>query len=213
MKNLYDLLERMRERPAMYLGEKRISSLRTFIDGYHFATLEHNISSIENPPLGVLNLWMANKFGWGETSAGWNSILLIESQGDEAKALDHFFDLLPEFRKVSPQWMGSLTITQDHRTYYQTDQARRIVLSIDENGNRSTQIPIPDQVYVVEFSDQGGWYNYQLKESKLLRLDWGLGDRIEAVEYMESMFGKSTPLTEIVQSEVVIHFKKINKFC
>jgi hypothetical protein len=212
MKNLYDLLERMRERPAMYLEEKRISSLRTFLDGYHFARLEHNIPLLENPPFGVLHSWMANKFGWGKTSAGWNSILLTENKGDEAKALDQFFDLLPEFRKVRPQWMGTLTITREHLTYNQSDQARRIILSIDGNGNRSAEIPVPDQVCVVEFSDQGGWYIFHIREDEVLHIDWGSGDRAEAVEYVESMFGRAVPITEITQSEVLLHFENIKKF-
>ena len=37
MKNLYEILEMIRPRPAMYLGQRSLTALDGFIGGYSFA--------------------------------------------------------------------------------------------------------------------------------------------------------------------------------
>lgn len=47
MSTLFDLLEKIKTKPALYLGTVSISNLRMFILGYRFARSELNITSTE----------------------------------------------------------------------------------------------------------------------------------------------------------------------
>lgn len=51
-----------------------------------------------NPPFSRFNAWVAAKFDWYEPTAGWCRIILKESGGDDAAALDRFFNLVDEFQ-------------------------------------------------------------------------------------------------------------------
>ena len=98
--SIYDLLTKIRVRPAMYLGEWSLIRLRAFIDGYTFLAYELGIEPRDQPDFGGFHDWVARKFGWRESTAGWTNILLQESGGDDRKGLASFFKLLDEYRQI-----------------------------------------------------------------------------------------------------------------
>ncbi|ANE56093.1 hypothetical protein ACQE3E_03925 [Methylomonas sp. MED-D] len=79
MKNIYELIELISTRTAMYTGECKLSNVRSFLDGYTFAvenetTLIDFLSNFQG-----FHDWVAKKFGFYESTAGWqNMILAIE---------------------------------------------------------------------------------------------------------------------------------------
>lgn len=100
MQDIYGFMEKMERRPALYPGVKSITALRAYLNGYLAALEEHNLPVDERGPLSpTFHDWVARRFGWVESTAGWNNIILAESGGDEGKAVDTFFVLLKEFRQ------------------------------------------------------------------------------------------------------------------
>jgi len=107
VKNIYDLLFLMELRPAMYLGKKSITLLRTYLDGF-FAALQvsksdfdcKNFQSVDKLLyLGGFQRWTSKRFFDNEeTAMSWNRSILNEADNDEEKALDLFFTLLEEFK-------------------------------------------------------------------------------------------------------------------
>ena len=94
-KNLYNSLDKMRERPAMYLGEKSITRMEAFIMGFYEGS---NDEITENPPFDGFNDFVGKFYG-KYTTAGWKNLILSDHYGNEKEALDRFFVLLDEYRE------------------------------------------------------------------------------------------------------------------
>jgi hypothetical protein len=94
-KNLYNSLDKMRERPAMYLGSHSITRMEAFISGFYEGSTDE-VS--ENPPFDGFNDFVGKFYG-KYTTAGWKNLILSDHYGDEKEALDRFFVLLDEFRE------------------------------------------------------------------------------------------------------------------
>ena len=99
--DVYQTLSLIRTRPAMYLGTHSLVRLRAFLDGCFFLAGQQGIECGAQPDFGGLHDWVAKRFGWYESTAGWCSIILQECGGDDSKALDCFFELVEEYRQSS----------------------------------------------------------------------------------------------------------------
>ncbi len=91
--------ESFRSRTAMYIGEKNLSVLKGFLDGIYYSFDAYGVSE-ENLFEG-LHDWVAEYYGWPETSAGWKNIILKECGNDEVKAVDEFFKVYDKFKNRS----------------------------------------------------------------------------------------------------------------
>lgn len=98
-KSIFELLtsENFRNRPAMFIGEKKISILRAFIDGYLLGAERDNTTLREKEKFAEFHDWVANYFGWYESTAGWKNIILKECNGNEESAVDKFFEIYDKF--------------------------------------------------------------------------------------------------------------------
>jgi hypothetical protein len=99
-KTLADLLElkQFREKTPMYIGDWTITSLKAFIDGYLYASWVKEMDDEDTVRFGKFHDYVANYFGWFDSTAGWKNIILKESNGDEEKALKKFFELYDLFK-------------------------------------------------------------------------------------------------------------------
>ena len=93
--NLYDILDKMRERPAMYTGEHSLTSIYHFINGFFAA---HNNDTNELPNFGKFHDFVGQFYGKYST-AGWKNLILSDHYGNEAEAVIRFYELLDDFRK------------------------------------------------------------------------------------------------------------------
>jgi hypothetical protein len=95
----FDLLQRIKQRPGMYLGKCSITRLRAFLDGYETARAELGFPDTEQQQqLDGFQEWIQERYKITSTH-GWDSIILFFSV-DEKDALDKFFKLLEEFLKI-----------------------------------------------------------------------------------------------------------------
>ncbi len=96
MNDLYDLLGRIKKRPAMYLGRHSIVCLQAFLAGYNVARRELGLPPTEqDKEFEGFQAWVKEKFGI-QSSQSWDKIVLFYS-ADERTALDLFFQLFEEF--------------------------------------------------------------------------------------------------------------------
>ena len=94
---LYDLLQRIKERPGMYLGKRSIIRLSMLLTGYGMARAELGLPVTEQEKeFDGFQDWIQERFKI-RSSHGWDSIILFYSI-DERDALDKFFDLFEKFR-------------------------------------------------------------------------------------------------------------------
>jgi len=97
MNALFNLLEKIKIKPALYLGNTSISDLRMFIVGYRYARSEMGISNTEAESDFYKNFqpWLQNRLSIRTVNA-WDKIILLTCI-DEKAAFDYFFQLLDEF--------------------------------------------------------------------------------------------------------------------
>ncbi len=96
MDNFYDLLQKIKKRPAMYLGRHSIFSLQAYLDGYYYARRELGVPLTEQESeFQEFLKWIRERFKV-ETGQLWANILLFHS-ADERSAVDRFFNLFEEF--------------------------------------------------------------------------------------------------------------------
>jgi hypothetical protein len=89
------LINKIRERPSLYLGGRSILRLKSFLDGYYFALSVNNIESGDDDFWAKFQSTIVAKYHV-TTSQNWAQVLLFFSN-DEAEALDEFFKLFEEF--------------------------------------------------------------------------------------------------------------------
>jgi hypothetical protein len=96
MNGFYDLLEKIKKRPSMYLGKRSISHLQVFLDAYTFARRELDIPVTEQErEFEEFQEWVEQRFNQASTQS-WARIILFYAE-DERDALERFFELFEEF--------------------------------------------------------------------------------------------------------------------
>ncbi len=96
MSSFYSLIQRIEQRPALYLGRRSLSHLQVFLDGYTFARRELSMPlTDQEQEFEEFQDWIEQRFDQPSTQS-WARIILFYSE-DESNALDRFFDLFKEF--------------------------------------------------------------------------------------------------------------------
>ncbi|QSB27064.1 hypothetical protein [Flavobacterium sp. CLA17] len=101
IKNLYDYIDLIKIRTAIYIGEYSLSALYFHINGYLTACSIKGIDEKLEPDFGLFHDFVANYYLRSESTPGWRNIILAEYFGNEEMALDAFFNLFDSFRKNS----------------------------------------------------------------------------------------------------------------
>ena len=96
MNNLYKLLQKIKENPALYLGKPSITCLRSFLDGYLDARFDLGLDR-EGSGIEGFQEWIQTREKT-TLSQSWAGIILFTS-GNERSAFYNFFKLFDEFLK------------------------------------------------------------------------------------------------------------------
>ena len=91
MSDLEQLLENIREKPAMYIGFPSIIRLKAYIGGYRFATQN------EEPLLNDMGEWLKMTYTI-ELPVTWDDVVLLLSYNNDHRAFYMFFELLDEYK-------------------------------------------------------------------------------------------------------------------
>lgn len=96
MNSYHELLQQIKKKPGLYIGNASISNLYMFLIGYQFARRQLNVpTSAEEQEFQRFQPWLQEKFGL-KTSQSWSQIILFHST-NEQDAFDRFFHLFAEF--------------------------------------------------------------------------------------------------------------------
>ena len=92
----YEMLQRIKQRPGMFLGECSITRLRAFLDGYMGSRSDLGLPPTQQElEFNQFQEWVQTRFKIS-SSHGWDSIILFYS-ADERDALNNFFELFDQF--------------------------------------------------------------------------------------------------------------------
>lgn len=95
MKNIFEALDVIELKSELFLGEKNISYLYHFINGYLFRSVD--LDDELSPKIRRLHFWLPSQTNIDVEN--WRENLLIKSDNDEEKAFDLFFQYLKVFRE------------------------------------------------------------------------------------------------------------------
>jgi hypothetical protein len=93
-----ELFEKILAQPGIHIGQKSVTRLKSYMDGYMMAMNEIDPSD-ENFNKD-LNNWVANRFRI-QTAHNWASIILFMSSNDENAAFDMTKALWEKFKSES----------------------------------------------------------------------------------------------------------------
>ena len=97
IKTLADLIDQIKIRPELYIGDRRISTLSTFLQGYSMAHWIYQVEmDLPAKQLQNFHSFVESKFNDNRT-IGWSNLILEKCNGDNEGALQMFFDLFREF--------------------------------------------------------------------------------------------------------------------
>lgn len=95
--SVYDLLQKIRDRPAIFLdGERSLVRLRSFLVGYTCALGGQNKCLDKFDQFNRFDDWVADRLGYAESTIGWYNMIIRRCNSEEA-AYAKFFDLLDDF--------------------------------------------------------------------------------------------------------------------
>ena len=94
--NTYELFQKIKERPEMYLGRCSIYDLKAFHDGYISARIDLDaVMTREDEDFTGFHDWLENRLNV-KSNSSWEKMIVFRSK-NERKALDLFFKLLDEY--------------------------------------------------------------------------------------------------------------------
>lgn len=96
--SIYDLLDKIRLKPLLYLVYPSITRLYMYVSGYRHALLETGWEDVTAPSLQEFHFWARARLGQDRSSYGWMESILEACGGDEALALTRFYEMLDEYR-------------------------------------------------------------------------------------------------------------------
>jgi len=101
-----NILERIRQCPAMYLGTNSLTAFYHFVAGYSLACGELGAPKLDLLPSDFHD-WVAYRLRFLESTSGYSNMILQRTP-DEAKALQQFFELLDGYKARCPKVVASV---------------------------------------------------------------------------------------------------------
>jgi ABC-type glycerol-3-phosphate transport system substrate-binding protein len=96
MSEFYELIEKIKANPSLYLGRRSLIALKAFLIGYSYARQELGIELTEaEKEFEEFKKWVQG-LGNLKSDKSWDKIILLYSP-DDVKALEKFFRLYKNF--------------------------------------------------------------------------------------------------------------------
>lgn len=192
MKDIYDIIELICPRPAMYIGENRISSLRTFLDGYSLALSTHEINKENNKkviPFWFFHTWVAKYYNWYESTAGWNNIILKENSGNEERALETFFILFEKFKNIQIVSEQQIEISDKNKEFHFSDECKIKQIVDSDLSKEEPLYKNASKVSLLELSDNAGFVYFVVDNNNKKWEHQLFNNEVSAKKQVELLFG------------------------
>ena len=94
--DLYEFLQRVKQRQGIYLETGTLNELEIICYGYSMAACAHQIEEIGTDFSVEFSSWLCRKYEWVGSSR-WSEAI-VSNAGSEQSGIDHFFELLDEYK-------------------------------------------------------------------------------------------------------------------
>lgn len=111
---LYQLLDSIKQKPALFLNQQSVMALHSFLLGWKTAKNIYQLPKDEDEhDFAGFQEWITQRYDIGSSQA-WPRIITFFSR-DEKESLNLFFDLLEEYRKQPPLQSTPTQATKEMR--------------------------------------------------------------------------------------------------
>jgi hypothetical protein len=140
------LLDLIREKPALYLGETSLTGLWYFLRGYRMAEGDHGIDDVIQMPTDFLD-WVAYRLHFYDSTSGWLRMIL-DRVPDERGALKRFFELLDEHRERKAHVVATIHDCQiGYKTWKQGRDFSEAIYKL-----------LPSEMTLISYTDDPGLF-------------------------------------------------------
>lgn len=213
--SISSLLEKIRERPGLYLLGKGITSLCDLVTGYQLGIMEYDTleEKREIIPLDFfryMSEFAVFRLNPRIRNMGWWHAVLEHCEGDEEKALNKFFELYDEFKQIKMQRYWKAVLSEENIKWCNDMEHMYKNLS---DGKREPVFTDPIAVYVIELTVPTYLLAVETEDNVILE-PWFFSSPEEAkrgTQHMssaETYFGKIDSWEE-VQAQNIIFDKKV----
>lgn len=195
IKNVYDVIELIRRKPAMYLGTRSVTKLKAFLDGYRFAVLLSNDSEYEDRliplPFSFFYDFVAKKFN-DACNTGWCDIILRQVKYNESDGLELFFELLDKYKEIAITQCLRAELSGENINWLRNESIKYQYRLSDDTLKGDTKIPIYNDnviaVYKLGLSEENSWI-LAVEDKCSLLLNW-YNNEAELINFANTMFGR-----------------------
>ena len=85
--DIYEVIRTVRRRPGMYIGDPSPEALLIYLAGYRAAMQDSGITDVSSPVFHRFHSWIARRFGFFESTAGWSNMVLAVHLGFNPKEM------------------------------------------------------------------------------------------------------------------------------
>ena len=128
-KNIFDLIDIIKEHISMFIPDKSIKSLSTYLAGYESCLKLHSIVEKGVPLFKHFGEWLKTKFDWN-LSYGW-AHAITENTEEQQVPLQKFYSLVNEFRKLQLEVVLTMKFPSNQKIIpiIQTKKDENLILS------------------------------------------------------------------------------------
>lgn len=136
--NIYDLIDQIQQRTAMFIPDKSINSLQTYLGGYETCMWVHAILEQDVPVFRHFHEWLTRCYNFEFTSSGW--AYAIQYNEPDQEPLQKFFELVQEFQKLQPHLITRVKLGKNHQP-----TGKRVIIGIDK------LMPPPIEIQIIQY--------------------------------------------------------------
>ena len=139
------LIDVIREKPPLYIGERSLSALYFFLQGYVTGLRFYDIEAPYPLPADFHD-WVAYRLHFFESTSGYRNMIL-KRVPNESAALDRFFELIDEHRVRKPHVVATARCDKEFTSTGTADRPENV---------RTARIPSP--LNLVAYTDDPGFF-------------------------------------------------------
>lgn len=178
MNEIYEILDLIKIRPAMYIGDHSITALYSFLNGYSMAlnrlSIEDHTATLLPLPFWFFHEYAARQYGYYESTSGWRNMILDQTNHDESQGLDAFFVMYEQFKSLKiVRYMYAVPDIK-HQQFYEKEPL----------------YPDPVKVHLVELTP--GYLLLIETKEKYVLINSLYSNKQAPLDYAEQCFGSIT---------------------
>ncbi len=190
----YKLIEKIKSRPGLFLGEPSITNLQFFLTGYATALsdyeIPYEIDALLPLPFWFFHEYVARCYNFNESTSGWINMILKQVNSEE-EGLYLFFELFDEFKQLKVETLQSSVINHESLDFHYSNQysPKRLTGSSFDRAEPLYKDVI--EIYCAKLSTNIGYLGFIRNENGIEFIREIYKYESEILNYFQICFGDS----------------------